>query len=250
MDIEGDDSELCVDFSSCDIPIIKSEPKKQEIKYDRDTREKYRVLRLRKMDPIIFMEIPDEYAFKFKYRWDPYTGERQGEDSNGPLYFDPDLLIKYFHTKRTNKLWVAPKDEHNGGFFHGYYDDGVGAGEDFHLIGRGSHPEWYLFRLPIIDCYLTEDHNKQFITFGPKLTDEEIAEIERLANLRINNYRELFHCNRPSLTKMKKLYDNAIAMRPSIEITDNLELLHPSQIQEFYNKANRDAVDQLLGIKG
>ena len=247
-DYDDNDLELRVDFSSYnDIPIVKKTENKHEIKYDHDTREKYRVLRFRKMDPIIFMQIPDEYAFKFKYKWDPYTGERQEEDPNGPLYFDPDLLIKHFYTKRLNKLWVAPKDEYNGGYFHGYYDDGVGSGEDFHLIGRGSHPEWYLFRLPIIDCYLTEDHNKQFITFGPKLTDDEIAEIERLANLRINNYRELFHFNRPSITKIKKIYDIAIAVRPSLE---NIELIDHDKIQEYYNKINRDAVDQLVGMKG
>jgi hypothetical protein len=249
----SDGSELFVDFSSCDDTMtIKNSTndetvKKFEIKYDHETREKYRVYRLRKMDPIMYMEIPEELAFKFKYKWDPYTGERQEEDTYGPLYFDPDFLIKYFYTKRLDKLWVNPIDEHNNGYYQGYYDSGVGAGEDFYLIGRGHHPEWYVFRLPIIDCYLTENHNKQLITFGPRLTDEEITEIERLANLRPGNYKNLFQRDRPSLTKIKKFYDIAIAQRPSIE---NIKIIDPNELQNHYNMKNREAVDILLNMRG
>lgn len=238
-----------VDFSDfCDIIEKPKNELKKDIEYDHDTRERYRVLRKRKMDPIIFCELEDENAFIFKYKWDPYTGERLEEDKDGPLYFDPDILIKYFHTKRLDKLWVAPSDEH-GGLFQGYYDDGVGAGEDFFLTGRGYHPEWYIFRIPILDCYLTKDNNKQFITFGPKLTDQEIVEIEKLANKRPLNYKNLFGQNRPSITSIKKLYDNAISRTPNKEINiddDNLE----QDTTQTYNKINRLCVDSLIKIKG
>lgn len=241
---------LLVDFS--DVP--DSEPKilpviipKKAIMYDKETNEKYRVLRLRKMDPLTYNEIDDQYAFKFKYKWDPYTGERLGEDTNGPIYFDPDYLIKYFYTKRLDKLWVNPIDDSTG-YFEGYYDAGVGAGENFHLESRGSHPEWYMFRIPIIDCYLTKDHNRQFITFGPKLTNNDIIEIERLANLRADNYRLLFNRNRPSLVQMKELYDLAIAQEPKKEIFD--QKLKKELVQEQYNKLNRQAVDQLVEMAG
>jgi len=244
------DESLLVDFS--DIPDadlnepVTVQPKKQ-IEYDKETNEKYRVLRLRKMDPLLYNEVDDQYAFKFKYKWDPYTGERLEEDPNGPIYFDPDYLIKYFHTKRLDKLWVQPTDESNG-YFEGYYDAGVGAGEDFHLASRGAHPEWYIFRIPIIDCYLTKDHNRQFITFGPKLTNEEILEIERLANLRADNYRMLFNRNRPSLNQMKELYDLAIAREPNKSI---IEQKHKKEsVQDHYNKINRQAVDQLVEMAG
>lgn len=247
MDI---DETLLVDFS--DIP--DEEPKitpnikpTKQIEYDRETTEKYRVLRLRKMDPFTYNEMDDHHAFKFKYKWDPYTGERLGEDQNGPIYFDPDYLIKYFYTKRLDKLWVNPIDESNG-YFEGYYAEGVGAGEDFHLESRGAHPEWYLFRIPIIDCYLTKDHNKQFITFGPKLTNDEIIEIERLANLRNDNYRLLFNRNRPSLIQMKELYDVAIAKEPKKNMID--QTLKKEVIQEQYNKINRQAVDKLVEMSG
>jgi len=238
-----------VDFS--DLPDNKIDsvklPEKKIIDYDKETTEKYRVLRLRKMDPLTYDEISDDLAFKFKYKWDPYTGERQEEDPNGPLCFDPDFLIKYFHTKRLDKLWVNPIDDSNG-YFEGYYDAGVGAGEEFFLASRGSHPEWYLFRLPIIDCYLTNGHNKQFITFGPKLTNDEVIEIDRLANLRMDNYRMLFNRNRPSLVKMKELYDLAIARKPKKDMFE--QNLKKEFIQEQYNKLNRQAVDQLVEMAG
>ena len=56
------------------------------------------------------------------------------------------------------ELWHNETDEgENGGFWQGYYGNAVGAGEKFLVPGRGIHPEWYLFRLPIIDCYLTNN---------------------------------------------------------------------------------------------
>lgn len=239
--------DLLVDFS--DVPDViqtTTEPKieKKVIEYDKETTEKYRVWRLRKLDPF-YNEVDDNYGFKFKYKWDPYTGERQEEDSDGPLYFDPDHLIKYFHTKRLDHLWVNPVDETHG-YFEGYYDSGVGAGEDFYIASRGSHPEWYMFRIPINDCYLTKDHNKQFITFGPKLSDDEIIEIERLANQRPDNYRMLFGKPRPSLTLMKKLYDQAIAMKPTI----GHQIKKGEDVQIYYNKINRQAVDKLVAMNG
>lgn len=214
--------------------------------YDDETKERYRVLRLRKMDPIALIDLDPNYSFKFEHKWDPYTGERKEKDENGALWFDPDILIKHFYNKRLNKIWNKPIDDSNG-YYQGYYDDGVGAGEDFHLVARGHHPEWYLFRLPIIDCYLTKSHNKQFITFGPRLTDEEILEIERLANLRPSNYKNLFGYNRPSLSEMKKLYDTAIAKTPRCVLDQEMS---QEEIKNYYNKINRNAVDVLVKMQG
>jgi len=216
------------------------------INYNSDTTERYRVLRLRKMDPITYFELDENYAFKFKYVWDSYTGERKHIDSNGPLYFDPDILIKYFYTKRLNKLWYKPSDE-----YEGYYDDGVGAGSDFFVIGRGYHPEWYLFRLPILDCYLTDNHNNQHITFGPILTNEEICEIDMLANLRPDNYENLFCSKRPSLIYIKKIYDNAISKTPecdNINNINNIDNIPKDELNTYYNKINRQYVDLLINM--
>lgn len=246
--------EILLDDDTVIFEDIKEEPKLkiEELKkpnYDNTTLEKYRVFRLRKMDPISYTETEDDYAFKFPYVWDPYTGERKTLlDEFGPLYFDPDVLIKYYFTKILTKLWVQPSDE-NGGYYEGYYDDGAGAGEDFYLPSRGYHPEWYLFRLPIPNCYLTKENNSQFITFGPKLTDDEVIEIDRLANSRPDNFKEMFGHNRPSLFEMKKLYDQAISKIPTLP---NIPLLKEGGSEEelkiLYNKANRMAIDSLVKL--
>lgn len=216
----------------------------KEPEYDMATKEKYRVLRNIKQDPITYYQLNDVNAFKFEFKWDPYTGIRQESDKDGSLYFDPDVLIKHFYTKRLDKLWIEPSDESQG-YFQGHYDYGVGLGDDFDLIGRGQHPEWYLFRLPIIDCYLTKDHNKQFITFGPRLTDEEIKEIDDLAALRPDNYLKLFGANRPSLVAMKKLYDNAISKTPTF-----FQETPKCITQESFDQENRSCVDLLRKLKG
>jgi hypothetical protein len=231
-----------VEFIDQETP--KENLKAPTIEYDHYTKEKYRVMRKRIMDPITYVDLNERYSFKFPYKWDPYTGERLEKDEDGPLYFDPDILIKYFHTKRLDKLWVKPSDE-QGGYFSGYYDDGLGAGEEFFVAGRGEHPEWYLFRIPIIDCYLTKDHNKQVITFGPKLTDEEVDEIDRIAQLRPDNYKSMYGCNRPSLKKMKELYDNAISKTPNI--SSAVQIIN---LKQAYFEANKQAVDSLIKMKG
>lgn len=231
-----------VEFFDQETP--KETPQKPIIEYDNYTKEKYRVMRKRVMDPITYVDLNERYSFKFPYKWDPYTGERLSEDEDGPLYFDPDVLIKYFYTKRLDKLWVKPSDE-QGGYFSGYYDDGLGAGEEFFVSGRGEHPEWYLFRIPIIDCYLTKDHNKQVITFGPKLTDEEVEEIDRIAQLRPDNYKSMYGYNRPSLKKMKELYDNAISKTPNISSSVQI-----TNLKQAYFEANKQAVDLLIKMKG
>jgi len=248
-----DDYDGSVDFSDVQFTNTTSLEKEinKEPEYDHATKEKYRVLRNTRMDPITYTVLDEEHAFKFPYKWDPYTGERMGRDETGPLYFDPDILIKHFHTKRLDKLWIQPSDEQNG-YFAGHYDDAVGLGDDFYVAGRGSHPEWYLFRLPILDCYLTKDHNKQFITFGPKLTDEEVMEIERLASLRPTNYKQLFRHTRPNLILMKQLYDNAISRTPKLTFMgiDNIKSVPKSERQELYNRENRICVDHLNKMQG
>lgn len=228
----------------------KTEEKKdiQPIIYD-STMETYRILRKRKMDPITHENVDEEIAFKFPYKWDPYTGERLGIDEDGPLYFDPDVLISYFYSKRLNKLWVEPKDEQDG-YYEGYYDDGMGAGEEFYIPGRGYHPEWYLFRLPTIDCYLTKDNNKQLITFAPKLTNEEIEEIKKKAEQRSENYcRENYgKKKRPDIVKMKSLYDKAIANKLQadyIPVGIKLSELPKEKRDQLLNKINRESVNEL-----
>lgn len=237
------DDDFLVDFEPEPTKPIE---RKFEIKYNDDTREFYRVLRSRQMCPITHSEMDPKYAFIFKEKWDPYTGERLGDDPDGALYFDPDSLIKTFYTNRLRRLWNKQTNE-QGGIYQGYYDDGVGAGEDFYVAGRGNYPEWYIFRLPILDCYLTDDHNHQVITMGPKLTNDEIEEIEEKANLRPNNYKKLFGKQRPPLRLIKQLYDKAIARDFYIPGQEDMT---DEEVKNIKNKINMDAVIGLINIPG
>ena len=69
------------------------------------------------------------------------------------LYFDPNTLIHYFYINRLKNLWIDESIE-DGNYYQGHYGYAVGNGPDFEIKGRGKHPDWYLFRLPIIDCYM------------------------------------------------------------------------------------------------
>jgi hypothetical protein len=219
------------------------------VNYDKRTYEYYRVLRMRLMDPILNLDLDTNTCFKFTEMWDPYTGERKGNDPNGPLCFHPDVLIKHFYTNRLNNLWVDESDEH-GGYFQGRYDDAVGAGQDIFVQSRGHCPDKYLFRLPIIDCYLTSDHNNNIITMGPTLTDKEIAEIDRLAQLHGDSYKIKFNQNRPSLVQIKKLYDESVSKTPTTSPDINLSGKTPNDLKHTYYQFNCSFVQQLKLIKG
>lgn len=131
--------------------------------YDETTTNYYLAHRRMKTDPIDFTELNDDNAFKFSHMWNPYTGERLGEDVFGPLYINPVSLLRNIYINRLNNLWIKDSDTDEG-YFQGYYGDNVGIGEEFHISGRGMYPERYLFRLPIIDLYLTKDHKMSIIT--------------------------------------------------------------------------------------
>lgn len=154
---------------------------------------------------------PMKSIFKFYHQWDPYNGTRTTIDPMGPLLFDANALIHYWYVNRLNHLWHNATDE-AGGLYHGYYGDGVGNGPVFNITGRGNHMDWYLFRLPIMDCYLPKDHNGQVVTMGPLLTDEEIVMISKLAK----KTPYLFGPKRPNVVLMKSKYDQATTIKPVI----------------------------------
>ncbi len=205
--------------------------------YDSTTMEFYRILRKNKLEVFTREPVNEKQYFKFEYQWDPYTGERKDKDPYGALYFHPDNLIYHFYSKRLEGLWVEPKDEANG-FYTGYYDYFIGAGENIEIIGRGCFPELYLFRLPIPDCYLTKDNNMSVVTMGPKLTDGEIELIDKLAEKYFkNNYKIRFNKQRPILKFMKQLYDQAL----------NNNLCNTMKDEDIL-RTNRDAVDLLKNL--
>lgn len=206
------------------------------ITYDEKTMNYYKTIRQCHIDPILNTEVDESIAFKFKYQWDPYTGDRLGVDPFGPLYFDPASLVYHFYLHRLDGLWKSDVDTKDG-YFQGYYDMLVGTGEDLEVVGRDKYTELYLFRLPILDCYLTKDHNNSFVTVGPKLTTDEILELEKLCNVR--SVREIYASNFnhqcPSIKLMKKLYDSSIAK----------EITLPENIQRKYITPQHYYVDAL-----
>jgi len=244
IDMESDNIDnMILDFGKLNINIIE-EPTILTPKYEKDYEDRtidyYKTMRLRKMDPIIGIDLEPDNCFEFPHMWDPYTGERLGLDPFGPLCFDPDTLIYYYYINRLKNLWTEPTDD-EGGYYQGYYDMLVGTGENINIVARGECPEKYLFRLPIIDCYLEKDYNKSFITMGPKLTESEVKEIDRLAQKNINNYKNIYKKNRPSLELIKKYYDEAIDSNPPI---DNINCTEETK-KEYQYKVNCNAVDML-----
>lgn len=203
-----------------------------------------------KIDPILMIDLPlEEFPnnkyFKFKYKWNPYTGERLGEDPNGPLCFDPDALIYYFYNNRLNYLWENSNDIN----YSGYFGDALGNGPDFDIKGRGNHPDWYLFRLPIQDCYLHTGHCPQSVTMGPKLTDKEIKEIDKLAKSYKNNFYKKYKIKRPSLRKLKLYYEEAINSNPDINIDKEvLPFIDPVFINKLKYNVNIKAVKKLINM--
>lgn len=218
--------------------ITKYRKNGKPIIYDKRTMNEYVEYRRCGIDILFDIQVPNEIAFKFKYIFDPYTGERfNDEDPYGALSFHPDYLIRYFYQNRLRDLWFDEVDESDG-YFEGHYGDAVGAGDNILIVGRGEFPEKYLFRLPIPECYLPPDHTFKIITMGPKLNDDEIKEIEKLANLNKDGYIKLFKSQRPSLIKMKKLYERAIYKQPNIR-PQNIDL-----------SDNYKAIDELRKMKG
>jgi hypothetical protein len=224
------EDELFVDFEdTCQCEEIVEKKYSQE--YDEQTTEFYKNMRVNKYNVInhdIF-SYDINRAFQFEHMWDPYTGEIKEKDIFGPLCFDPDELIHFYYKRRLKLLWNESKDE-AGGFYEGFYGDAVGSGENINIPGRGLHPELYLFRLPIDDCYLPKDSDLSIITMGPKLSQENIKHIDFLAETyHTKNYYNNHRKQRPTLQKIMELYNIAI---------DN-------RIDE---KTNREAVSKLASM--
>ena len=196
------------------------------IEYDERTTEFYKKSRNMNIDIITYDDINKEEAFVYPYMWDAYTGEKilyndkPLLDPFGSLCFHPDNLIIYFYKKRLAGLWVPDVDEgENGGYYDGYYGEFLGSGFDMEIIGRGIYKERYLFRLPICDCYLDKNHGMSIITMGPILTNDELKNIEYLANAHFqSNFFDLYQFDRPSLLEIKKWYDQAISKNPDMKL--------------------------------
>ena len=212
--------------------------------------DNYEYYRRNKIDPILLTELPingmkQEKIFKYEYKWNPYNGEKSNiKDDCGPLCFDPNALIHFFYSNRLNNLWKDGEYNDDENYFvEGYYGDALGKYPDFNIVGRGKYPEMYLFRLPILDCYLEKDHCLQTVTMGPILTNKDIKKINSLADRNI--FKSIYNYNKPNLYKMKLLYDQAV--NPLVEYDDNEELTK-NEIDSIKFQINTCAVKKLLNF--
>lgn len=210
--------------------------------YDDNTKIDYKYLRIAKQDPISFESFNNitKKVFKFDDIWNPYTGERVGKkDPYGSLYINPINLIHYWYIHRVDNLYMYPQDT-NDGTWEGIPLNGVGAGDDFYITGRGNFPEWYLFRLPILDCYIPKNNtSSQAITMGPKLTYDEIKIIYNLANKYWKKtYNIRFNKKMPDLMKLYKHYNVAIDRFP----------LGTSETEHNNYEKNKEALYILLDL--
>lgn len=253
-----------IDFSSCfnditdkktdnkinnsfdtDISLSNSNSKtKVKEKYDKTTNETYRIKRLFKIDPITNVKISKELIFEFKHKWNPYNGMRCDLDNIGPLCFNALILYDYYYLNRYKGLWTPP---HDG--FQGMYGDMVGCGKSGNIKSRGAHPEKYLYRLPIIDCYLPPSHSLSIVTMGPELTEQEISQIDLVV---LKYHPKKLNSKFASLTMLKYYYDCALTTSIDPESDDIKELLskYPNITQnEINQKYNRYYVDKLVNLK-
>jgi len=213
-------------------------------RYDKTTSETYRIKRLYKIDPISDIEIPNDLIFEFKYKWNPYNGMREDIDDIGPLCFNAINLYDYYYINRYKGLWTPPQDG-----FQGIYGDMVGSGKNVKIKSRGVYPEKYLFRLPIIDCYLPPTHNLAIITMGPELTEQEITQIDLIVT---KSHPKKSNSKFTSLAILKNYYDRALDVSPDPDLDDikQLKLKYPNLSQNDINqKYNRYYVDKIVNLK-
>ena len=234
--------------SNVNIYIINSKDliktSNNQVQYDKTTNETYRIKRLYKIDPITDTEVIPSQCFEFKYKWNPYNGIRMEIDKIGPLCFNAINLYDYYYINRYKGLWTPPQDG-----FQGMYGDIVGSGKVVNVKSRGAFPERYLFRLPIIDCYLPSTHNMSIITMGPELTENEITEIDAIIT---KHHSKKSNPRFASLTTLKYYYDRALDISPDPDSDDIKELKakYPKFTENEINaKYNRYFVDKLVNLK-
>lgn len=226
-------------------PTYKKLEKMYKKKYNEKIKRNYLNHRINKIDPILLQKLPlnnfsNKNLFEFKFKWNPYNGNRLDIDNHGSLYFDPETLINYFYVNRLNNLWI--NSYYSGDFYiQGYYGDAVGNGPDFVIKSRGSHPDWYLFRLPILDEYLNENHCNQVVTMGPILN---LTEINNLDTISCNKkFKKMYKYTKPNLTKMFKIYEKCISKNEKIKNIYGIDII------EYKYNLNIIAIEQLKKYK-
>ena len=164
--------------------------------------------RLNKICPFSMETINN--GFIIEKIWNPFSGKfLDTKDPFGPLCCDPDFLIYYFYSNRLKYIYT-----HGDFNSTGFLGDAIGKFPEFNIPGRGNHPEWYLFRLPINDCYI-DNNCVKYVTMGPVLSKEDISNIYNLALIN-NTYYEKFNQEIPNIIELYDIYHKVINKCPYV----------------------------------
>jgi len=218
--------DFIIDTSIMDNIILPKKTASKIIKYENNynnSTKNYCTYRKLNIDPLSLEVMDVKYpVFKIYKMWDPYTGEFKDNDPFGPLCFDPINLTIYFWTNRYNHLL---KD--SNGIDDISTDDGLGAGVDFKISSKGQYPERYLWRIPIVDCYIEKTNSAKEEAFlssipkiGPKLQRNDIVELYNLVKKCVNIQPHRLS-RIPDLPAMYDIYHIAIDPQPDISKIDN-----------------------------
>jgi len=226
-----------------------------KLEFDETTTNYYKSMRERKLN--IFTQEDDidpNTCFQYPYIWDALTGEIIAKDPYGPLWFHPCELVYYFSEKCLIDLWHDEVDE-TGGVYEGYYGDLLGSGNNMFIKGRGYYTELYLFRIPIVDCYMPKGCNLSLITMGGKLELEDLQQIDNLMNkYHSKTYLTKYKKKPPSLVKMKEYYDIALSSEPCLMSIgyskDDEKNMSNEELKNNRFRVNAEAVKNLQKIVG
>jgi hypothetical protein len=181
--------------------------------------------RINKICPLSIVSVDNGYHI---YNiWNPFSGNFTNiKDTFGPLICDPDYLIHYFYINRLKYIYT-----HGNFNSTGYLGDAIGKYPEFNIPGRGNHPEWYLFRLPINDCYIDHECIK-YVTMGPMLTQNDISNIYNLAKEN-NSYYHKFNQELPNIIELYDIYHKVINKCPYQIDSSVLDVLGKDYIMQM-----------------
>lgn len=194
--------------------------------------------RLDNICPLSFDKV--ERGFSVDNIWNPFTGKYMNLiDPFGSIIFDVDYLIYFFYTNRLRHIYIPATANMSG-----HFGDAIGKYPDFKIPGRGSHPEWYLFRLPLSDCYI-EKKNIKYVTMGPELTRYDIMKIYKICQ---NNktYEKRFNQKLPNIVKLFDLYYTVVNKYPYHIDNDIVKALGNDYIMQMKTEFYLPFINQII----
>lgn len=234
-----------IDFRNAEDTIVKKKEKKEYThEYDHNTTKTFKTLRLNKMDPITAMPIPENLTpFEVPNMWDPITGEfLKTPDPFGPIVFNPLGLIREFYAKRCSHVWNPAQDGADG-YYEGYPGEGLGTGETFFVKSRGHYPEWFVFRVPIKNCYIEKDADRSVPRMGPKLSRDDIVRLYEFCKKATS--QQLAEFSLTVLPNIVQVYDTYME---AISLTPDISKIEDPDPQNAVWRANIAAAQKLAGM--